>query len=64
MSEVTITPFLLSLDVVQSSIDFGALCEYMKTNYKKEVVILNGLDFVDSGGRLSKNETKGDKKLI
>ena len=63
MSEVTVTPFILSLDVVQSSIDFAALCEYMKTNYKKEVAILNGQDFADSGGRLSKNEMKGDKKV-
>ena len=62
MSEVTITPFLLTLDIVQNAIDYSALSEYIKTNYKKEVVILNGADFLDSGGRASKNETKGDKK--
>lgn len=62
MSEVTITPFLLALDVVQNAVDYTALLEYMKQNYKKEVIFLNGMDFLDSGGRVSKNETKNDRK--
>lgn len=62
MSEVTITPFLLALDFVQNAVDPTALNEYMKQNYKKEVIFLNGMDFLDSGGRVSKSETKSDRK--
>ena len=45
--DVSVNPMIAVIDVVQNAIDYNALTDYLKTNYKKEVVFLNAQDFSD-----------------
>ena len=60
--EFKVPHLVCCLDIVQHAIDHSALSDYIRSNYKKEIVFLNALDFSDSGGRASKADTKGSPK--
>ena len=63
MSEVTISSFVITLDIIHPSIDLSILQEFIKNNYKKDFIFLNATDFVDSnGGRSSRNDGRNEKK--
>lgn len=56
--EAVINPFVISIDIVQEALNFQQLADFLKTNYKKDVVIINANDFPDTSptGRQSKLE--------
>lgn len=57
--DVTVNPIIITFDVVQNAIDFGAFSDYLKTNYKKEVVFLNPQDFSDNKSAAKGKNTTG-----
>lgn len=62
MTEVSITPFVCTIDVVQNCIDYQSLVDYLKSSFKKEIFFINCNDFADVASRQSKHDHKSDKK--
>ncbi|OHT14309.1 hypothetical protein TRFO_15334 [Tritrichomonas foetus] len=60
--DFTVNSVICTLDIIQNAIDFGQLADYIKTNFKKEIVFLNAQDFAEGGGRASKADAKGGGK--
>ncbi|OHT14906.1 hypothetical protein TRFO_14701 [Tritrichomonas foetus] len=56
--EITVNHLITAFDCVQNAFDMNAFIDFLKTNYKKEVVFLNAQDFAESNGRISKSESK------
>lgn len=54
--------FIACIDIVQNAVDSAALNDHIKTNYKKEIVFLNALDFADQPARASKLDNKSGNK--
>ena len=55
---ITIKPFFVTLDVIGNCIDLQVIFDYIRINYKKEVVVLNANDYIENSGRHS---SKGDR---
>ena len=63
MSDVTISSFIVSLDVIHPTLDIATLQDYIKNNFKKDFIFLNATDYVDSsGGRSSRTDSRSDKR--
>ena len=60
--DVSVNPMIAVIDVVQNAVDYSALTDYLKTNFKKEIVFLNAHDFTDAGGRVAKTDNKSSSK--
>jgi hypothetical protein len=59
---VTITRVTVAIDVIQDAVPLQSLFDYLKTNYKKEVVVINAADFTESSGaRPSKSEPRSSQ---
>ncbi|OHT01335.1 hypothetical protein TRFO_07561 [Tritrichomonas foetus] len=56
-NEVTVSSFIIGLDVVHSSFESQAFLDYLKNNCKKYIILINAPDFVESAGRTSRNST-------
>ena len=60
--DVTVTPMIITIDIVQNAIDMQSFVDYLRSHYKREVVFLNGNDFSESNGRISKSDSKSTMK--
>lgn len=56
-SDVTVSSFIICLDVVHNSFESQAFFDYLKNNHKKSVIFINAPDFVDSNGRSSRSSS-------
>ncbi|EAY12627.1 hypothetical protein TVAG_074550 [Trichomonas vaginalis G3] len=62
-SDVTISSFIISLDIVHPNFDILTFSDFLKTNYKKDLIVINATDFIDpTGGRSSRSDARGEKK--
>jgi hypothetical protein len=61
---VYVTPFLLTLDVVNNAIDLNGFVEYLKTVQKKEVTIVNAQDFAEAPHKTPATKSKHHSKRI
>jgi len=62
-AEISIKSFIISIDIVRNCVDLPNFIEFIKSNYKREVIIINAHDLLESGARGSKNEAKTEKKV-
>jgi len=60
--EVSLSSFVITIDSIQNGVDLPNFYEYIKTNYKKEVVFINASELGEFGGRGGKTDPKSDKK--
>lgn len=56
-SDVTVSSFIICLDVVHNLFDSQAFFDYLKNNHKKNIIFINAGDFVDSNGRSSRSSS-------
>lgn len=62
-SDVTLSSFIISLDIVHPNFDILTFSDFVKANYKKDFIVINATDFVDQvGGRSSRSDARGEKK--
>lgn len=59
--DITIIPFFISFDVIGNCIDIQTIFDFVKTNYKKEVIILNANDYLESSRHSSKSSSNSRK---
>ena len=63
MFDVTVSTFIVSLDVIHPTLDIATLQDYVKNNFKKDFIFLNATDYVDSsGGRSSRTDSRSEKR--
>jgi hypothetical protein len=62
ISEVTVTPFLIAIDVVNNAIDFPAFLDHLKSVQKKEVVIINAQDCNEGAHHKSGSKSRHSKQ--
>jgi hypothetical protein len=61
-NEVTVTPFILALDVVNNAIDFNGFLEYLRTVQKKDVTVLNAQEYGEVSHKSSSSKSKHHSK--
>jgi len=59
--DITVTPFFITIDVVQNCYDIGSFFEFIKSNYKKDIIILNAQDYIEKEGARTKSDGKSVK---
>lgn len=59
--EVTINPFFLTIDIVDKAIDYNSFLDYLKSEHKKDVIIVNGLDYADVSRGNSKQGSRSSR---
>lgn len=57
--DMNVRPFYVMIDVVNNCIDLNAFLDYLKNTYKKEILILNAVDFAE---KEVSRPSKGDPK--
>lgn len=62
MQEVTLSSFILCIDVIHSEFEHQSFLDYIKSNYKKDFIFINAQDYTESSGRSSRNENRHSSK--